>query len=488
MNKLLTSFYARLSTIFMLLILALGAGCIAIAFTSAGHLFDDVQQMLNRDYARSISAELEPLMTDGLSRPRLSGAIHYMMVLNPSVEIYILDARGTILSYFAAPPEKIVRNSIDTAPLNSFITGGGRGLILGPDPRSATRLKPFSAAPMRIAGEPGYVYVILGGQSYDKSLEAIRESYYLRTGLAAFLLALLATLAAGLSLFFLLTRRLRSLSQAVKGFQRGELDRRVEARGADEIGDLGRSFNDMAAAIQAGVEKLRLSERRRSELIANISHDLRSPLASIRGYLETVLLKDSQLDPEQRRRFLEVSLKNVGSLQRLVEELFELVKLETRQVQPKRESVQLTELAQDVVLKLRPQADLSRVSLTADLSPGVPRVSADIGMIERVFTNLIENALRFTPSGGSVRVSVSRKNGTVEALVSDTGAGIAPEDLPHVFERFYRADRSRDRSTGGAGLGLSIAKQIVELHGGLLEAESGSAGGASFRFTLPVSS
>jgi signal transduction histidine kinase len=484
MIGLLNSFYARLSTIFLLLILALGAGCIAIAFSSAGHLFDDVEQLLNREYARSIAGELRPLVAEGFATERVRSAIHYMMVLNPMVEIYLLDDSGRIIAYFLNPAEKIERMSVDLAPLTAFIESGGHSLVFGEDPRNATRARPFSAAPLPMGGMTGYVYIILGGAQYDASLRVIRESYYLRAGLIAFLLALLSTLIVGLSLFFLLTRRLKSLSSAVKGFEHGELGRRVEVRGRDELGALGRSFNDMAATIEADVEKLRLAERMRRDLIGNISHDLRSPLASIQGSLETMALKDAQLAPEERRRFLELSLRNASSLQKLVEELFELAKLDARQVQLKREPLQIAELAQDVALKLAPQAESAGVSLTVDLAPELPLVCCDIAMIERVLTNLIENAFRFTPAAGSVRVALSAREGAIRVTVEDTGMGIAPEDLPHIFDRFYRADKSRDRSTGGAGLGLAIARQIVELHGSLLEVESRPGEGARFSFTL----
>jgi signal transduction histidine kinase len=240
----------------------------------------------------------------------------------------------------------------------------------------------------------------------------------------------------------------------------------------------------MAAAIQSGVEKLRLSEQQRTELIASISHDLRSPLTSIRGYLESALVKDAELTGEQRRELLGISLRNVASFQDLVGELFELARLETRQAQPKREPMQAAELVQDVVLKLKPQAERAGVALEVDGTWELAPVPADVGMIERVLTNLIENALRFTPAGGRVAVRLEQTAAGIRVTVADTGTGIAAEDLPHVFERFYRADRSR--SGGGAGLGLAIARQIVELHGGSLVVESAPGRGAAFSFDLPL--
>lgn len=484
MTQFLRSFYARISTIFLILIVVLGAGWVAIAFNSARQLFSTVAQVLNREYARNIAAEIQPMVAGGFDAGRVRGAIHYMMVLNPMVEIYLLDEAGKILAYFTGPSDRVIRGSVDLAPVKRFIDSGGEQLILGDDPRAADRAKPFSAARLSMGDAKGYVYIILGGKRYDATLDMIRQSYILRAGVVALLLALLSTLVVGLSLFFLLTRPLRVLGDAVRAFERGDRGRRVPLRGRDEIAALGRSFNDMAATIEADMEKLTEAERMRKELVANVSHDLRSPLASIQGYLETILLKDGQLTPEERRRFLEISLKNTASLQRLVEELFELVKLDTRQVQVKRERFQIAELAQDAVLKLKPGADAAGVALTVDGPRDLPLVSGDIGMVERVLTNLIENALRYTPAGGSIQVALSPRNDAVEVSVVDTGSGIGPEDLAHIFDRFYRADRSRDRSRGGAGLGLAIAREIVELHGSSLSVVSKVNGGTRFRFSL----
>ena len=425
-------------------------------------------------------------MENGFDEKRVMDAIRSLMILNPRVEIYILDADGKILGYFLNPSEKVYRTHVDLAPVLAFIASSGMRLAEGQDPRSPSRAKRFSAAPLAMGGERGFVYIILGGAQYDASLAMIRSSYYVRAGVVSFALAVLSTLVLGLAAFFLLTRRLRSLAEAVRGFERGELARRADGRRQDELGSLARAFNDMATTIAADVEKLRLAERMRSELIGNVSHDLRSPLASLQGYLETALLKDAELDPKERRRYLEVSLRSAESLRRLVEELFDLVKLETRQVQPRLESFSVAELAQDVVLKLAPLAEKAGVSVSVPQQQETPPVRGDIAMIERVLTNLVENAVRFTPAGGSVRVELSPHGREVGVSVADTGRGIDPEDLPRVFERFYRADASRDRSTEGAGLGLAIARQIVEMHGSSLEVESKPGQGAVFSFRLRV--
>ncbi len=381
----------------------------AIAIVSAGHLFDDVEQLLNRGYAQSIASELSPLVSSGFRSDRVTSAIHYMMVLNPMVSIYLLDSQGHITASFTNPAERIARVGVNLSPVLKFISSGGREVLKGDDPLSATRSRPFSAAPLMLGGDQGFVYIILGGARYDAALRMISQSFYLRAGLAAFLLALASTLVLGFSLFFLVTRRLRSLSESMGAFQQGELSRRLDAGARDELGTLARSFNQMAETIAADMDKLKSAERMRRELVESISHDLRSPLTSLQGYLETILRKDPDLDPAQRREFLEISLRNASSLHRLVEDLFELARLDARQILPRREPFQVAELAQDVVLKLTPQARSAGVAVTTEPCPDLPLVWGDIGLIERVLTNLLENAIRFTPANGAARVELSRQ-------------------------------------------------------------------------------
>jgi signal transduction histidine kinase len=169
-----------------------------------------------------------------------------------------------------------------------------------------------------------------------------------------------------------------------------------------------------------------------------------------------------------------------------VEELFELARLDARQVSVKAEQVQIAELAQDVALKLLPRAQEAGVTVSVRPRADLPFVSCDLGLIERVLTNLVENAVRHTPPGGVILLDIEPEERGVRITVADTGEGIAAEDLPRIFERFYRADRSRDRSAGGAGLGLAIARQIVDLHGGTLGVESAPGQGARFSFVLPA--
>ncbi len=482
---MLRSFYAKISLLFLILVILLGGTSLIIAFNASRHLFDEVEQLLNKDYAQSIAGELSSLVGDEFTQESVGEAIHYMMVLNPMVEIYLTDSEGTILAYFAGGDDPVLRERIDIAPLEEFTASGGYKAILGDDPRTVSSRKPFSAAPLVMGEHQGWVYVILRGQSYDHSLALVQFDYYLRSGLITFLIATLATLVVGLILFFILTNRLRRINAGVRDFKEGKLESRIEIRGKDELSQLGTAFNEMAQSIEEGIAELTESEALRRQLTANISHDLRSPLASIRGHLETLLMKENSVTEEERREFIEITLRNVDSFQRMVEELLDLARLEARQIQLDTQSFSLAELIQDIVLKLRSQSEGKLISMNYVPDPDLPLYSGDIGLIERALTNIIGNAVEHTPQGGRVTIKAEADEHNSIITVTDTGEGIPEQDLPHIFERFYRADKSRTRHTQGAGLGLAIAKEVAELHGGTLAARNAETGGAMLMMSLP---
>jgi signal transduction histidine kinase len=242
----------------------------------------------------------------------------------------------------------------------------------------------------------------------------------------------------------------------------------------------------MADTIEASVEDLRRTDRLRRELIANVSHDLRSPLAAMQGYLETIMMKHDDLAPDERERYLEIVLRNARSLSTLVGELFELSMLDAHQIEPQREAFSMAELVQDLVMQFTPMAEELNVTLDAELPDHLARVYADIALVERAISNLIDNALRYTPPGGTVRIVPSNEGDAVSVSVIDTGYGIPPEDLPHIFERFYRVEKSRAPDKGGTGLGLAITKKILELHGSTLNVQSIVDRGTTFSFNLPA--
>jgi signal transduction histidine kinase len=257
--------------------------------------------------------------------------------------------------------------------------------------------------------------VVLGGEAFDSVAQLIQDSYILRLAVGAGLASLALALVAGLLSFNWLTRRLRRLSAAVEAFKRGEFQAAMNLgswrRGprGDEIDALGITVEQMSQRIVDQIRQLRHADATRRELIANISHDLRTPLTSLQGYLETLLIKEGALTEAERRHYLELAAKHGKRLSQLTAELFELAMLESQGPELHFEPFSLAELVQDVAQKFELEAEKHALRLETEIPPGAPFVSGDIALIERVLENLIENAIKYTPEGGSVRVRVESR-------------------------------------------------------------------------------
>lgn len=282
-----------------------------------------------------------------------------------------------------------------------------------------------------------------------------------------------------------LARGLLRVEQAADRLARGDLSARAEIDGRDEVARLAVTFNRMADQIEAAAQKQRAVDQMRRDLIAWTSHDLRTPLTSIRVVVEA--LADSMIDdPDTIQRYLSSIRSDVASMNRLIDDLFELAQLDAGGLTLDKVPVSLSDLISDVLERLRVLAEQRGVSLEGQVESQIDPVTIDPQKIERVLVNLIGNAIRHTPAGGQVTIDARRQTSParVRVSVSDTGEGITAEDLPHIFERFYRGEKSRSRSRGGAGLGLAIAKGIVEAHGGSIAASSRAGEGSTFTFTL----
>ncbi len=281
-----------------------------------------------------------------------------------------------------------------------------------------------------------------------------------------------------------ITNRINTLKDAAEKLAEGDLQTRVPANGRDEISALARTFNQMAEQLEAVDKKQRELERLRADLIAWVGHDLQTPLASMRAILEA--LEDGMVDdPQTVKRYLNTAQRDVHSLSVLIDDLFQMAQLDTGGMPLDCAESFLADLISDTLESFSELAQRRGVNLSGSVAPGVDPVTMDTQRIGRVLNNLIGNALRHTPAGGCVDVHARRTASGVEVCVSDTGEGIRAEDLPHVFESFYRGEKSRSRSTGGAGLGLAISRGIVQAHGGEINVQSETGRGSQFTFTLP---
>jgi len=308
-------------------------------------------------------------------------------------------------------------------------------------------------------------------------------------------LALLLLYATGSSLIIMAwtSRRISRLSRGVATFTAGDLQCRVPGGSQDEIGTLGRDINAMAARIETMVEELQSKEQFQRELVANVSHDLRTPLTAVRGYVESLGLREDDLSTDERRRYLGIIIAKLDHLNALVEHTLVLSRIDSGQAAFRFEDFSLGELVGSVIQRCEPVAGPRGVSLDLELEPGLPDVHADPLQISRVVQNLVENGIKFTPAGGAVHIAARRDGSGVRVTVSDTGDGIPAADLPHVFDRFFTGDKSRTARTGDGepgrlqrcvGLGLAIASRIVAEHDGELAVASTEGEGSAFWFNL----
>ncbi|MGD2037275.1 MAG: ATP-binding protein [Desulfobacterales bacterium] len=486
------SLYTKLAIVLLVLFCLLGISILIVTQFASDMYQQEVVQKLNRNLAEQIVAQKILMEDNRISEKGLKDVFDMLMVVNPSIEIYLLDPAGKILA-FSAPPGKVKLDRVNLVPIKKWFEDEIVYPLTGDDPRNPAKKKVFSAARIPEQGKlQGYLYIILAGEIFDSIAQKLRGSYIMQLSVWWIMASLLFALITGLLLFAYLTRRLKRLAKAMDSFDMTQTTSRLQSivrengQHGDEIDRLAFTFRHLVERIQIQMENLKQADRLRRELVANVSHDLRTPLATLQGYVETLLLKNKSLSEKERKHHLEIAIQHCQRLSNLVDELFELAKLDSREIEVQSEPFNINELAHDVVQKFNLSAEERQITIQIDHNPQLPFVNADIAMIERVIENLLDNAVRHTSPGGSIRLTLSAQNGDISVRVSDTGCGIAAEDLPHIFDRFYHRDRTQESKTGYSGLGLAITKRILELHNKTIIVESKAGSGTTFTFFLPV--
>jgi signal transduction histidine kinase len=486
------SLYTKLAIVLLLLFVLLGVTIFIVTQFASDMYQQEVVQKLNRDLAKQIVAQKNLMDDNQISEKGLKDVFNMLMVVNPSIEIYLLNPTGKILA-FSAPPGKVKLDRVDLGPIKKWFEDDIVYPLTGDDPRNPARKKVFSVARIPEQGQlQAYLYIILGGEIFDSIAQKLRGSYIMQLSAWWILASLLFVLITGLLLFAYLTRRLKRLATVMDSFDmtqttsRLQLIHRKDQQHGDEIDRLAFTFKQLVDRIQIQMENLKQADTLRRELVANVSHDLRTPLATLQGYIETLLLKNNRLSDKDRQHHLEIAIQHCQRLSNLVDELFELAKLDSREIQVQCEPFNISELAHDVVQKFNLSAEERQITIQIEHNQNLPFANADIAMIERVIENLLDNAVRHTSPGGSIRLTFGAQNGDISVCVSDTGCGIPEEDLPHIFDRFYHRDRTQESKAGYSGLGLAITKRILELHNKSIIVESKAGSGTKFTFILPV--
>jgi signal transduction histidine kinase len=342
---------------------------------------------------------------------------------------------------------------------------------------------------------PGIRWMLMGGYAGASLLIFLNTWIIARLMFASAhdlqLATVLLFFASGIALsvgYFLseaITDRISMMSDAFKKISDGQLDIRVKVDGKDEMAGLAGLFNEMSEQLELAQQKQKELEALRSDLIAWVGHDLRTPMTSIRAILEA--LADGMVDdPETVQRYLRTAQKDICSLSYLIDDLFEMSQMDAGGMKLDIQMNSISDLVSDTIESFTKIAEEAGVTLEGRLSNETSMVPMDVQKVGRVFANLVSNAIRYTPSGGRVEIMVLQDEGCLNVHICDTGEGISEADLPHVFERFYRGEKSRNRSTGGSGLGLAISKGIVDAHGGEISVRSDVGKGTCFTFCLPL--
>jgi signal transduction histidine kinase/ribosome-associated protein YbcJ (S4-like RNA binding protein) len=452
----------------------------------AKEYLQETNQMLYGSIAKKMVKEVKPLVNGKVDTLEVKKIIKSMMVINPGIEVYLLDTKGKIITY-VSPKMKVKLEKVNLEPVKRFIDAKKFTFIKGDDPRFPEETKVFSAAEIKDNDAlQGYLYIILASEEHASVVNYLINCYIPKLGIYLFTGALIAALILGLFAIWYLTKNLRLYIETVSNFKEGDLKARVCDDCKGDFPILADTFNEMADTIVANIDEIKSVENLRRELIINVSHDLRTPLSIMQGYVETLLIKEDKISPENRQKYLNIILNSSEKLSGLIAQLFEYSKLEAQQIQPKKEPFQLADLVQDAFAKYQVLAEEKSIQVQVEQAPNLPIVFADVSLVERVLQNLIDNALKFTPEGGIITISLEEKRNGIQLKVADNGPGIPEEEQAFIFDRYRKVSRVGNSGNNGAGLGLAIVKKILDLHDSTIKVQSKINEGTAFIFSLPV--
>jgi signal transduction histidine kinase len=451
----------------------------------------EAEQRLHLSLADHLGHD-NPLLKEGVyDQNALKNLFHSLMILGPSFEFYFVAPSGDIVSY-SADADKIKRQHINIAPLVNFINKEEALPIYGDDPRDLYQQKIFSAAPIYNGQNlQGYLYIIIGGEAYDSVFDAVQSDQYFSQSLMLLLAVVIFFFLVLIGLLRIFTHPLKQLTKNMRAFKRAGFEKnKVQlqdwpAAKHNEVHELGQAFNEMAEQINYQFVQLQSIDKTRREMLTDLSHDLRTPLAALQGYLETIQVKGESLSKEQHQRFINIAFKNANQLKKLVDQIFELAHLDGGQVTLELETFPLAELLHDIAAKF--QHRLQEKQLTFTITPEECEyiVYTDIGKLERVLSNLIDNAIRHSHQGGDIRIEVLEKDKSQFKLsVIDNGTGIDEKELAYIFDARYRASNAVFDKKEHGGLGLAITHKLLCLLKSDIQVESELGKGTAFHFNL----
>lgn len=494
------SLYGRLALV-MLGLFIIAAFLLSVVFFQAMRITqDETSQRLHFGVADYVVSHSGVIHDGSFDEENIKKAFEHLMLLGPGTELYVLDTQGNVDAY-QAPDEKIIQHKVSLKPIKAFLKANkeGNGLpILGDDPRSDKR-KVFSVARIEDeeGGLDGYLYIILTGEDYEAISSDLRNSQALRMSFLGMGLGLIFLLLTALILFYAMTQPLKRLNREIQQFKDSnfmDLNKNralAKSLSSNEVTQLRQSFYCMGGRLVEQLDYLKKHDKVRREFLAYVSHDLRTPLSGIRAYLETLSMKSQVLSHEQQEVFLQKAIVNTDRLADMIEELFELARLDNAKLNADsimldQDTLLIADLLSDLYATLAPVAEEKGVILDIRCPDMGLSVHADIARLARVLQNLTENALRYTSKEGKVQVLAQQFDNQVVIQIQDSGQGVSKEDLRWIFQPYYRGEDAAGQHNKGVGLGLAISQRILALHGSDLKVSSEQGIGTVFSFALPV--
>jgi signal transduction histidine kinase len=463
MRTIRTSIFTSIGLLMFLIIMLFGAMFIYLTYLSANHYYQATTQLLNKDVAAHIAKFTSPFKAGGLDKKKADSVFHDAMVLSPSIEVYFLDTLG-VVQYFQAPDSMIRLRKIPLDNIHKLIASGGRSFIKGPDPKNPSDDEVFSAAEVSTEkGKLGYIYVILGSNEYRKVSRSLFDNHVLMLTLQVF--GVIVALSLLLSAIYLkrIRKNFTRITHVMDQYRSGNHSARLQTDRYNEFSSLADGFNAMADQLDETIDRLLSTEKERKDFLANISHDLRTPLSIARGYIETLKeeIRKEPGDAAKQELFVQMAAKKIYQLESMVAQLFDLSRMESPEFKPVLEPLLISDIIEETVSTAQPASRVKHITLSCIGCQHPYWVLADTGMMERLVQNLIDNAVKYTPEHGRVQVTVSSVQDALEIVVENSD-----KPLNAALVEWINNVSAVGPMSGKphSGLGLAIVLKILQLH------------------------
>ncbi len=480
--------FRRITAMVFILIAVLGLLFMAVTYMAATHFYEASTQLLNKDVAAHIAQFTSPFDHDGLNKQKADSVFQNAMVISPSAEVYFLDTAGKVIDFHAKKSE-IKLWQLPLENIKKEIESKGKSYIKGPDPKDPSEEKIFSAAEVFGKNKKlGYIYVILGSNEYRNVTDMLYSSHISSLALQAFCFIIMVSIIISLLYVNRIQKKFNRMLDVLDRFEKGDFDARFSIDTKDDMAPVTQAFNKMADLLVFNINRLSKSEKERKDFIANISHDLRSPLAVARGYTETLLIKkqSNEITAKENEGFLQLVLSKIHQVENMVTQLFELSKMESASFEPQKEPFVFSEILQEFINTSALSAAQKNITIICNECENNSWINADIRMIERVIQNLLSNAITYTPEQGKINISLERKNEELIFRIENTGEPLT-NDLLYWINAYSNQDGSADQKPAKSALGLAIVKKILNIHNYAFKAETTGSGNLFSIFMPSVS-